>query len=488
MLATFTDPNTLATVADVNAALAVGGWGDGTPTAAGVVLVVQQIGVTPLTSATDPGAPIFEVLGNHTYAEETAAGLPNTLSVIVTTLGGVSTTLTSPPGGGVTVLDAPLTSSNGTTITGIEGTSTGTILLGTFTDANQGATVADFSSGGGSVVVKWGDGTAAETLTAADLTVLGSPNGVIFTIDASHTYAEEGTYAYTVTVTDAGGATTVISGSAKIADAPLTAAAVQPTVSADEATTFPVPEFGGAPSNNPGQLFSGPVAVFSDANPLPPTGSSSIADFTATIDWGDGTPLTAGTIVALLGGPTYDVTGSHTYATSGVNGGDGTYKIQVFVVDTGGARLTLIDTATVADNPITVTGQLNPASDSGLSTGTPDVTDVTQPDFFGTVLATLPSGATVPEPYAHVSLFATLSGGTPVSIGTVQAGSDGSWNITSGVTLAAGRYTITATAVDQFGETTTTTTAPVNHHPQPAHRHDWPDHHRGLLQPAQRPG
>ena len=33
VLATFTDPNTLATVADVNAELAVGGWGDGTPAA-----------------------------------------------------------------------------------------------------------------------------------------------------------------------------------------------------------------------------------------------------------------------------------------------------------------------------------------------------------------------------------------------------------------------------------------------------------------------
>ena len=74
VLATFTDPNTLATVADVNAQLAIGGWGDGTPTVAGINLVVQEIGVTPLTSATDPGEPIFEVLGSHTYAEETPAG------------------------------------------------------------------------------------------------------------------------------------------------------------------------------------------------------------------------------------------------------------------------------------------------------------------------------------------------------------------------------------------------------------------------------
>ena len=138
VLATFTDPNTLATVADVNAQLAIGGWGDGTPTVAGINLVVQEIGVVPLVPATSTsGDPIFEVIGSHTYKEETAAGTPDPLSVIITTLGGATTTLTSPPGGGVTVLDAPLTSSNGTEITGVEGTATpATTLLGTFVDAN----------------------------------------------------------------------------------------------------------------------------------------------------------------------------------------------------------------------------------------------------------------------------------------------------------------------------------------------------------------
>ena len=55
VLATFTDPNTLATVADVNAVLAIGGWGDGTPTAAGVGLVVQQVGVTRAHQCHQPG-------------------------------------------------------------------------------------------------------------------------------------------------------------------------------------------------------------------------------------------------------------------------------------------------------------------------------------------------------------------------------------------------------------------------------------------------
>jgi hypothetical protein len=436
VLAVYTDPNTLATVANENATLAIGGWGDGTPTVAGITLTVQQIGVTPLTSPTNPGAPIFEVLGSHTYAEETPPGTPDPLSVIITTLGGsaTSTTLTSPAGGGVTVLDARLSSSNGTEITGVEGSPTvgpaaGT-LLGTFTDANQGSTVADFTTAPGSVVVDWGDGSAPQTLAAANLTANGSPEGVVYTINASHTYAEAGTYAFTVTVTDDGGSVTTISGSAIIADAKLTAAATQPTVSTTEAAIFPVPVFG-KPS------FSGPVVSFTDANLAAP-----ISDFSTTIDWGDGTPPTAGTVSQPGGvGTAFIVSGVHTYADSGVNGGAGSYTIQVFVQDVDGARLNLTNTATVADNPIVLTGRLNPASDSGKFNND-GITNVTEPNFFGTS-----------EPFSHVALFAN---GTP--IGQAQAGSDGSWSITSNH-LADGSYVIQATAVDQFG--VTTTAAPV---------------------------
>jgi uncharacterized repeat protein (TIGR01451 family) len=434
VLATYTDPNTLATVANENATLAVGGWGDGTPGVAGITLTVQQIGVTPLTSPTNPGAPIFAVLGSHVYAEETATGTPNPLSVIITTLGGTTTTLTSASGTGVTVLDARLTSSNGTEITAVEGTATGALLLGTFTDANQAATNADFTTGGGSVVVNWGDGSAPETLTVADVTASGSPDGVIFSVTGAHTYSEAGTFAYTVTVKDDGGATTIISGSAIIADAPLIGSATQPTVSTTEASLFPVPVF--APP-----LFKGPVASFIDGDT-----SSTAADFTTLIDWGDGTPMTAGTVSQPGGvGSAFIVSGSHTYADSGVNGGDGKYAIQVFVQDDDGSRQTITNTATVADDPILLTGALNPASDSGLSTGTINTTNIVQPVFGGTS-----------EPLSHVTLFATaLPGGSPAQIGQTRAGSDGSWKITASVPLADGHYEITATAVDQFGVTHT---------------------------------
>jgi PKD repeat protein len=372
------------------------------------------------------------VIGTHTYTTVTTPGTPDKLTVLITTIGGVSTTLTDPLGDGVTVLDAPLTSSNGTEITGIEGIITpdtapsivGT-LLGSFTDANQGATIAEFTSGGGSVVVNWGDGTVVQTLAAANLTVNGLPNGVEFTINASHIYADEGTYAYTVTVLSAGGSTTTISGSAIIADAPLTAVATAP-IFTTESSVYPVPEFG-AP------IFTGIVGEFTDANPKAP-----LSDFTATIDWGDGTPNSAAVITEPGGvGTAFFVTGSHTYASTGPVGSS--YPIQVFVVDAGGSKVTLHNTATVAAGPNNLNGILNPASDSGKS-NVDEITNVTQPNFYGTTL-----------PFANVTLYATpAAGGTPVAVGIAEASSDGGWSSTTNL-LATGTYTITATATDQFG-------------------------------------
>jgi len=293
---------------------------------------------------------------------------------------------------------------------------------------------------------------------------------------APHIYAEAGNYTVTVTIVryasiggvETPGSSAVAVSNEIVADAPLSPVTPQPIVATDEATTYPTPEFGPAPSNNPGQLFSGPVAFFTDANTLAPTSPASAVsqEYKATIDWGDGTPQSAGTVTYNPTALDYVVSGTHTYATSGVNGGVGQYLITVYISDAlqvGSAtsipssKLTITNVANVTDNPVNVQGFLNPKSDSGLSTGTPGVTNVTQPDFYGTVLATLPTGATVPEAYAHVSLTATnLYTLVATPIGTVQAGSNGGWNIKSTVALADGSYEITATAVDQFGQTTTT--------------------------------
>ena len=82
-------------------------------------------------------------------------------------------------------------------------------------------------------------------------------------------------------------------------------------------------------------LFKGQVASFTDANPV-----STIADFTATIDWGDGTPLTAGT-VSQPGGVGHGVRRQrlpYLCRFGRQRRQRGTYAIQVFVVDDGGSR------------------------------------------------------------------------------------------------------------------------------------------------------
>ena len=110
------------------------------------------------------------------------------------------------------VADAPLTAGTVTAGGGVEGV-TATTLSATFTDANPGATTSDFSG-----TIDWGDGNTT-TFTASGVT--GS-NGA-FTVNGSHTYAEEGTYTPVVTIDDAGGSTATDTGTTTVADAALTA-------------------------------------------------------------------------------------------------------------------------------------------------------------------------------------------------------------------------------------------------------------------------
>lgn len=147
--------------------------------------------------------------------------------------------------------------------------------------------------------IDWGDGTPS-----CDGAITKADDGT-FTVTGDHVYAEEGTYHPTATVTDDDNPfnTDSTSSTATVADAPLTAAGV------DTLSTNPV---------------DGVVATFTDANPHAP-----VSDFTATIDWGDGSAATAGTVSATDNG-TFTVSGSHTYATLGPK------TILVHIVDEGG--------------------------------------------------------------------------------------------------------------------------------------------------------
>lgn len=75
------------------------------------------------------------------------------------------------------------------------------------------------------------------------------------------------------------------------------------------------------------QSYNGLTATFTDAaGPL----YGTLTDFSATINWGDGTVATAGTVSGPNGGP-YAVSGTHTYATTG------TFLITTTINDVGGS-------------------------------------------------------------------------------------------------------------------------------------------------------
>jgi HYR domain len=155
--------------------------------------------------------------------------------------------------------------------------------VATFTSSDPTDTPSSFTA-----TVDWGDGTveAGTVTTANGGFAVSVPNSL-------HSYADEGDYTATVTVTRAGdGRTRTGSGTITVAEG-------------DVLTPLPLLLF-----VDPNKTLAGNVAFFSD------TVASPASDFTATIDWGDGATATG--VVSLVNG-TLTVSGTHTYAAAGVD-------------------------------------------------------------------------------------------------------------------------------------------------------------------------
>ena len=409
-------------------------WGDGTTSSVTASDLMWLFGNT---------AGSFAVRASHTYAEMGQY----LVSVTISTTDAFPAT--SSNGAVFNVADAPLTP-NGTTLlyNSTEGASTGTVLLGTFTDGNPSATTSDFHG-----TINWGDGTTTN-FVPGDSTVT-QPGGVntAFDVSGSHTYAEKGTYHVRVFVEDGvdiltphffdASDCTLNNAIFTVGDAALTASAVpNPLNSVEGASTL-----------------TQVVATFTDANPTAPK-----SDFSGTILWGDGTSssFTSANVTQPGGvGTPFDVSASHVY-TEGTSPPDAAtvYAVKVTINDVDG------DTTTATNTSVTVT-------DAALTASVKPVTiNAVEGIPTGTkVLATF----TDANPYATVSDFTTAGGSVSINWGGTGTGATGptvtlvsksplgvTFSVSGGFTYAdEGTYPIKVTITDNGGSTTSATATAV---------------------------
>jgi hypothetical protein len=174
--------------------------------------------------------------------------------------------------------------------------------VATFSDDDLNDTAADFTA-----TVDWGDGSPLDTGKGIGTVTVTGSNGS-FTVTGAHTYTDEGSDSVIATITrNANQQTVSMTGTVSVGEF-------------DQLSVAPVGVVG-----NPGQLLSNvPVANFSTTY----LGNNLPNDFTATIDWGDGT-TSAGTVAA--GNGSLQVLGSHTYLTGGpyILGGQYTFTVNV---------------------------------------------------------------------------------------------------------------------------------------------------------------
>ncbi|GEM_PF-6934190 len=160
--------------------------------------------------------------------------------------------------------------------------------------------------------IDWGDGTPADTGSSPIGTVGGPGVPTAGSFGGSHTYGDDGTYTVTIAVTDDDGGSVNSTLTVMVSNvAPAIAPVMNQTV------------------NEGSPLALSPIATITDPGFAQPTVPSA-ETFTASIDWGDGTPAELGQVtIDTPGAPgtptTASLSGSHTY----LDNGDYTVKLTV---------------------------------------------------------------------------------------------------------------------------------------------------------------
>lgn len=265
-------------------------WGDGTP--------IESVNVNASN-----GSGTLD--GSHTYLDN------GTFEVIVVLMDGEESVLSESFFVEVNNVDPVLT------VVADQVIEEGALLdltdgrLGSFTDAG----ILDTHT----ALVFWGDGSAVETVTVDQ----GAGSG---TLSASHHYADDGLYTVVVAVRDDDLGVTLKLFRVEVVNVDPTISGIDPTPTVDEGTEFTLADLG-VRLQDPG--FD---------NPLNPLFNGEVEEtFTATtINWGDGSPTEALSVVnRVSGSPGVFTTADfdhapHTYADNGL------YTVTVTVADDDG--------------------------------------------------------------------------------------------------------------------------------------------------------
>jgi hypothetical protein len=232
----------------------------------------------------------FSVSGDHLYAHPGAFSVSVVIGDPAGTHVAASTT--------ASVGTASLAASGGLTLYAVKGVST-TYTLATFTDANAGDAAGTYMA-----TINWGDGSPATSGS-----VSGS-NGLL-SVTGTHTYANRGPYTATVTVSDADNTQVSATSMVSVGDV---SAGIKSNLS---------------------------IASFTSTDP-----NAVASNFTATINWGDGSPADMNVPVSGSNG-IFMISGSHTFATNN------TYTVQVTVTAPNSNLLTTSTTVVVVPAPVT---------------------------------------------------------------------------------------------------------------------------------------
>jgi hypothetical protein len=404
-------------------------WGDGTTTSTGngPAIILAPVGL--------PGK--FDVFSPHTYA---TSG-PFTVSVTISTPGVSSGSATS-----TVTFPQPLIAS-GTRFNALPGQIPPPpgFLVASLLAGTPVAQQNDFT-----VTVDWGDGSPPSSTNGGVPVFVepaGPPGSGTFDVFSPHTYAASGTFTITVTATAtaaAGGGTATATSTAVVAQQLL----------ASGTSVAAVP---GVMALPPGFL----VASFVDANV-----NESQADFTITVDWGDGTPPSstnggAPVFVGPVGPPgsgTFDVFSPHTYAAAG------TFIITTTITaNSSGATVTAVSTAKVSAKLLASGAVLQARAGTPIPPGSTgavvaSVIDADQNEAFSNLSASIdwgdgsPPTVTGTPAEGFVSTF-LLTG----AIGTFDLGSVHTY-ATAGTFTATITITDTASAPPPLVSTTATAT------------------------------